>query len=121
MAVIVFRPYSPENTSNAGKLANILRDTGAISIERNHPELYGNMRGAFRYTVNSHIVEFHFDGEEEMGETLETISTWETVRLISNYCPLHGENLYIEDNGSVNISEYISTLTGDSTSREKKD
>lgn len=111
MAKIVFRPYSPENTSNAGELANILRDTGAISIERNHPELYGNMRGAFRYTVNSYMVEFHFDGEEEMGVTLETVSTWETVRLISNYRPLRGENLYIEDNGSVNISEYISALT----------
>ena len=58
------------------------------------------------------MVEFHFDGEEEMGETLETVSTWETVRLISNYCTLYGENLYVEDNGSVNISECISALTG---------
>ena len=112
MAKIVFRPCSPENTSNAGELANILRDSGAISIERNHPRLDGNMRGTFCYTVNSHMVEFHFDGEEEMRETLETVSTWETVRLISNYCTLYGENLYVEDNGSVNISECISALTG---------
>jgi hypothetical protein len=58
------------------------------------------------------MVEFHFDGEEEMGETLEAVSTWETARLISNYCPMRGSDLYVEDNGIVNISEYISTLTG---------
>ena len=116
MNTIIFQPYSPENTGNAAYLASALRDSGAISIERNHPKLDGNMRGAFLYTVNSRtghlMMEFRFDGEEELGETLDVVSTWETARLISNYCSLHGKDLYVEDNGSVNISDYISALTG---------
>lgn len=114
---IVFQPYSPENTSNAAELAHVMSDAGIISIERQTPVAEGNMRGAFTYTVNStHSgcieVEFRFDGKEEFEETLDAVSTWEAARLISNYYLIHGEHLYVEDNGSVNISDCISTLTG---------
>jgi hypothetical protein len=114
---IVFQPYSPENTGNAAELAHVMSDAGIISIERHAPVAEGNMRGVFTYTVNSTRsgcieVEFHFDGKEEFEETLDAVSTWETARLISNYYPIHGEHLYIEDTGSVNISDCISTLTG---------
>lgn len=118
MNTIIFQPCSPDNTDNAGELTQILRDMGTIGVEKNPLVTKGNMRGAFVYAVNSHaghpsvMVRFRFDGEEEFEETLEAISTWEAARLISSYCPLHGENLYVEDNGSVNISDCISTLTG---------
>jgi hypothetical protein len=114
---IVFRPYSPENTGNAAELAHVISDSGIISIERQASVAEGNMRGAFTYTVNSTRagcieVEFRFDGKEEFEETLDTVSTWEAARLISNYYPIRVEDLYIEDNGSVNISDCISILTG---------
>lgn len=118
METIVFQPYSPKNTGNAGELTQILRDMGTIGIEKNPLVTKGNMRGAFIYTVNSHaghpniMVRFRFDGEEEFEETLKAISTWEATYLISNYYPIRGSELYIEDNGSVNISDCISTLTG---------
>lgn len=118
METIVFQPCSPENTGNAGELTQILRDMGTIGVEKNPLVTKGNMRGAFIYTVNSHaghpsiMVRFRFDREEGFEETLEAISTWETARLISSYYPLRGEDLYVEDNGSVNISDYISALTG---------
>lgn len=115
---IIFQPCSPDNTGNAGELMQILRDMGPIRVEKNPLVTKGNMRGAFVYTVNSHaghpsiMVRFRFDGEEEFEETLEVISIWEATHLISNYYPIQGNDLYVEDNGSVNISDYISTLLG---------
>lgn len=118
MNIIVFHPYSPKNTENAGELAQVLSNMGTIGVEKNLPTTTGNMRGAFTYTVNSHaghpsiMVRFQFDGEEELEETLNVISTWEAAHLISSYYPIRGSDMYVEDNGSVNISECISALTG---------
>lgn len=118
MNTIIFQPCSPDNTGNAGELTQILSGMGTIGVEKNPLVTKGNMRGAFIYTVNSHaghlsiIVRFRFDGEEEFEETLEVISTWEATHLISNYYPIQGNDLYVEDNGSVNISDCISALTG---------
>ena len=118
METIVFQPYSPKNTGNAGELTQILRGMSPIGVEKNPLVTKGNMRGAFVYTVNSHaghpsvILRFQFDGEEELEETLEVISTWEATHLISSYYPIRGSDMYIADNGSVDISERISALTG---------
>lgn len=118
MNTIIFQPCSPDNTGNAGELTQILSGMGTIGVEKNPLVTKGNMRGAFTYTVNSHagqpsiIVRFQFDGEEELEETLNVISTWEATHLISSYYPIQGSDLYVEDNGSVNISECISALTG---------
>lgn len=118
MNTIIFQPCSPDNTGNAGELTQILRGMGTIGVEKNLPTTQGDMRGTFTYTVNSHaghpsiMVRFQFDGEEELEETLNVISTWEATHLISSYYPIQGSDLYVEDNGSVNISECISSLTG---------
>lgn len=118
MNIIVFQPYSPKNTENAGELAQVLSNMGTIGVEKNLPTTVGGMRGAFTYTVNSHaghpsiMVRFQFDGEEELEETLNVISTWEATHLISSYYSIRGSDIYIADNGSVDISERISALTG---------
>lgn len=118
MNIIVFQPYSLKNTENAGELTQVLSNMGTIGVEKNLPTTVGDMRGAFTYTVNSHaghpsiMVRFQFDGEEELEETLNVISTWEATHLISNYYPIQGSDMYVEDNGSVNISECVSALTG---------
>jgi hypothetical protein len=118
MDIVVFQPYSLKNTENAGELAQVLSNMGTIGVEKNLPTAQGDMRGTFTYTVNSHaghpsiMVMFQFDGEEELEETLNVISTWEATHLISSYYPIRGSDMYIADNGSVDISERISALTG---------